>query len=179
MKNSGSEIAASETIADELVGQAVAVLHRDHPEQDRQRHRDQRGEEGEEQRVAEPVGDLLADRVAAGPGGAEVALRHAAEPRDVALGPRPVEPELGADVGHRLGRRRLAEVGRGEVARQRLDAAEDQQRHRQQQAERQAETAQDQPEQRPAPGRRRRLRHDRAAVRPGGHQPASQTREAT
>ncbi len=95
-----------------LSGQRSRYCTASMPEQDRQRHGDQRGEEGEEQRVAEPVADLLADRVAAGPGGAEVAVHRAAEPREVALGPRPVEAELGADVRHRLGRRRLAEVGR-------------------------------------------------------------------
>src|SRR3546814_1409113 len=100
--------------------------------------------EGEKQGVAEPKGDLLGDRAAAGPGIAEVALQGTAEPLDVADDGGAVEAELGADVGHRLRRRRLAEVDLRKVSWQRLDAEEDHPGHRQQQQQAQAQALDDQ-----------------------------------
>ncbi|MCY1236865.1 hypothetical protein D9M72_495380 [compost metagenome] len=108
---------------DDLVRQPVAELNRQHAEADGERHGNERCEEGEKQRIAEALADLLADRILAGPGGAEIAFDGTAEPGQVAFGPGLVEAEILADVFNRLRRCGLAEIGGGEVAGKRLDAA--------------------------------------------------------
>ena len=150
---------------DDLVGQPVAELHGEHAERDRERHGDQRGEEGEEQRVSEPLADLFADRVLAGPGGAEIALDGAAEPVEVAFGQRLVEAEILADVFDRLRGRRLAEIGGGEIAGQGFDAAEDHQRHGKEETNAQAQALDDEGRQRAAQGETAPERAGRAARR--------------
>ena len=52
---------------------------------------------------------------------AEIALHDAADPLEVALDRRAIEADLALEGRHRLGRRRLAEHGLGEVAGQQRD----------------------------------------------------------
>src|SRR3546814_17733006 len=72
---------------------------------------------------------MLRHRRAARPGVSEVPGEGAAEPLEIAGERWLVEPELLADVRHRLWCRRLPQVGLGKVARQRLDAEENDHRH--------------------------------------------------
>src|SRR3546814_10837879 len=72
---------------------------------------------------------MLRHRRAARPGVSEVPGEGAAEPLEIAGERWLVEPELLADVRHRLWCRRLPQVGLGKVARQRLDAEVNDQRH--------------------------------------------------
>ena len=55
-------------------------------------------------------------------------MQEAPEPVEVADDGRPIEAELAADGGQRLGRGLLAQDGGGDVARQDLGAGEDQDR---------------------------------------------------
>ncbi len=121
MKNSGSEIARQRDHVDDLVRQAASEMHGQHAEPDGERHRDYRGEGRKEKRIAETRADLFADGILAGPGCAEIPLDRIPEPFDVAGGYRPIEAELaGADIGDGLRRRRLAQIGRREIAPARL-----------------------------------------------------------
>ena len=114
---------------DEAVEEGVAVAHREHAEHDGERHGDDGGGKGEEERVAEALADVGRDVLAVRVALAEIALHGAAEPLEIADDGRLIEAELGADIGDRLRRRLLAEHGGRDVAGQDLRAGEDQHRH--------------------------------------------------
>ncbi len=89
-----------------------------------------RSPEGEVQRVTAPLdrGRAVSTLDMAVP----VAGQHAAEPVEIPDIGRIVEPELLAQIGERLRRRRLSENGLRDVAGQDLGAGEDQDRNGQQ-----------------------------------------------
>ena len=125
---------------DQLVGPAVLVAHREEAEGDRQRHRDQRGPEGEKERVLEPSADAFGDVAPVGERGAEVTLQDAAEPAEIARHRRVVQAQFGAQVGERLGGGRLAEDLLRHVPGQHHRAPENQDRRGEKQQEAQRET---------------------------------------
>ena len=95
MKNSGIEIAESVDDRDRLVEPGLAVERGEQPEQDRERHRDHRGDAARNRvlpsrrcRSASAIGRRLASEVPRSP------CERAAEPVGVAHVGRPVEAEL-------------------------------------------------------------------------------------
>ena len=75
----------------------------------------------------------------------EIALQHAADPDQVAQHRRTIEADLALEGGDRFGRRRLAENGLGEIARQHGDRREDDDRDDEQRDEAEAEPLQHRP----------------------------------
>ena len=118
---------------------------RENPERERRRHRDQRREARQEDRVAQAPGDQLGNIAPAGQRPAEVAGQGVAQPFRVARHGGPVEPELAADGGHRFGRRGLPERLLREVARQELHRREDDDRNDPERGEAEGEPQKDQP----------------------------------
>ena len=124
---------------DRAVVEGVAVERRQDAEGQRQRNRDDRGDEREEQRVLQAHAHELGNLALVGERLTEIALHDAAEPGDVALVRRQVELQLAAKRGDRLRRRPLAEQGLRDVSRQQLDAEKDDQRDGEQGEEAQRE----------------------------------------
>ena len=108
---------------DGAVEDAVAIERCQKAQHQGQRDGDERRHARQDQGVDEPRGDQVGD-VAAVPaeaararvGLAEIALHHAADPLEVALDRRAIEPDLALERRYRLGRCRLAEHRLGEVA---------------------------------------------------------------
>jgi hypothetical protein len=125
MKNSGKEMAASETMLAARSIHFPFVDGRDDAEADRQRHGDERRIAGQEHGVVELGRDRGDDVALVGQGHAQIAPQRVEEPLEVADIGRPVETEFMPEDGQRLGRGTLPQDGTGDVARQDLGRDED------------------------------------------------------
>jgi hypothetical protein len=112
------------------IGGASLIDRRYNAKADGDRHSDDRGIAGEEQRVLESRQELFDNDALVGQRLAEITVQNAEQPAEISDIGRLIEPELGSEHFQRVRRRLLAEHGRGDVAREDLGADENQHRNR-------------------------------------------------
>ena len=172
MMNSGREMTASEETetawSSGRPARTADTTPRMRAMRDHQERRDRREDEGVDDLRTDLVPDRrLAPRRIAGRRVPEIAGQNAAEPVEIALVGRAVEPHRSPHLLELLRRRRLAEDGAGRVPWKHLRADEDEDRDDEERRNARREAAQHEAEQRTAPpgGRGRRTSERRGPSR--------------